>query len=105
MGATTSSRGWRSSRWRVGSAARFMSTRRRNRHYLNDRLESRGLAVGLRVGIALRDVRLEILDRDARRGRHVVLVVSADGEVVSGRYGPYRLARLLSRWPVRSDRE
>ena len=72
----------------------------RDRHDLNDRREPRRLAARLRIRVALRHVRLKVLDRHARRKRHRVFVELADVELVRGWHVEDQLALLLQRVPV-----
>ena len=67
----------------------------RNRHDLNDRRKARRLAAGLGVRVALRHLRLEVLDRHARRKRHRLLAEPADVELVRRRRVEDELALLL----------
>src|SRR5215831_14654351 len=99
--ATTRTRACRKNRWSSGRPARSTSARRRrNRHYLNDRREPGWLTARFRIRIALRDVRLKILDRHARREGHRVFVELADVELVGRRHFVHQLASLLQRRPV-----
>src|SRR5438132_9875513 len=72
-------------------------------HDLNDRRKACRRAAGFRVRISLRYFGLIILDRDARRKRHRVLVVLADVEFVRRRRVVHELALLLERCAVIDD--
>ena len=71
------------------------ATSRYDRHDLNDGREPGRLAAGLRVRIALRDLRLVVLDRHARRKRHRLFAEPADVELVRRRRVEDQLALLL----------
>jgi hypothetical protein len=71
-----------------------------DRHDLNERREPGGLAAWFRVRVALRDVRLEVLDCHAGRKCHRLLAVLADVELVRGGDFVHELALLLQHGPV-----